>query len=225
MYTISVIIPVYNEEKTIDKTLQDIRGHGPLEIIVADGGSFDETLQIAHRHPVKVVHARKNRAFQMNAGARAASGDIFLFLHADSSLEKGSLKSIRGCANRGFIGGSLTQKIDSSRQVYRFIEKSGSIRANFFKIFYGDQAIFVRRDKFFQVGGFDDVDLLDDAMFSRKLKRAGKTCVLKERVYTSARRWENQGIAKATIINWLISVGFLLGIAPSQLKKMYKDIR
>ena len=222
---ISIIVPVYNEEKIIKQFLSSFSYNRGLEVIVTDGGSSDKTVEFVKQYPVKVIQCVKNRAIQMNEGAKIAQKDMLLFLHADCLLENGSLKEIVQALNNGYIGGCLSQRIDSPRLIYRFIEKSGNIRAKLFKIFYGDQAIFVRRDIFFRVKGFDNVDLFDDVLFSKKLKKMGRVCVLNNKVYSSCRRWTKQGIIKTTLINWLLSLGFSIGIEPRILKKIYDDNR
>lgn len=222
---ISIIIPVYNEEKLIQSVIESVIGEKGVELIIVDGKSTDNTAVLARNYNIKLVNTEKNRGLQMNEGAKAAKGDIFLFLHADCFLDKGSFQEIINCINEGFIGGCLKQRIADSRIIYRWIESSGNIRAKLSKIFYGDQAIFVRRDIFFKIGGFDEVALFDDVLFSKKLKKEGKTCLLDKKVHTLARRWESQGLVKTTFINWLISLGFMLRISPRKLKKIYYDVR
>lgn len=222
---ISIIIPVYNEEKTIRKALEDLSQRGNVEVLIVDGGSCDSTVKFVSQYPVSIINCGKNTALQMNEGARRAKGDILLFLHADSFMENDSPQEIERSIQAGFIGGCLSQKIQSGRMIYRFIENSGNLRARLSKIFYGDQAIFVRRDVFFRIGGFDNLKLFYGVTFSKKLRRAGETCVLNSRVYVSPRRWEKQGIIKATLINWLVTVCFMLRISPDILKKIYFDIR
>jgi len=223
---ISIIIPVYNEEQTIKRLLEALSGEKDKpEIIIVDGGSTDKTLAIAQAYPVKIIHSGKGRSRQMNRGAQAASGDILLFLHADCLPEQGTPAAIKEFLNEGHIGGCLHHKIDSSGLIYRLIEVSGNLRAKWSKIFYGDQAIFVRREDFFKIGGFDEVDLFEDVLFSKKLKRSGKVGQLDKKATASARRWQNQGLVKATLINWLLTIGFLTGIPVNRLKKFYLDIR
>ncbi len=222
---ISIIVPVHNEEKIIKQFLSSFSYNYSLEVIVVDGQSSDQSKEFAKSFPIKVVKGIKNRAQQMNSGARAAKGDILLFLHADCLIENDSLNKIVQALNNGYIGGCLSQKIDSPKLIYRFIEVSGNIRARLFKIFYGDQAIFVRKDIFLRIKGFDNVDLFDDVLFSKKLNKMGKVCVLNDKVYSSCRRWARQGIIKTTLINWLLSLGFFIGIAPHILKKIYNDNR
>ncbi|MEE8592066.1 MAG: hypothetical protein V3T35_12185, partial [Spirochaetia bacterium] len=148
-----------------------------------------------------------------------------LFLHADTVLESGALEAVQDCANAGYVGGCFTHRIDSERVIYRIIEASGNLRARLFGVFYGDQAIFVRKDVFLSMGGFDDVRLFEDVIFSRRLRREGKVKVLRKKAHCSPRRWERQGVVRATLINWLVTVGFVLGISPSRLKKVYRDVR
>lgn len=223
--TISIIIPVYNEEKIIGETLEKVCSYHNAEVIVVDGQSEDVTLEIVKKYPVKVVLTSEGRANQLNQGAEVSRGEILVFLHADCWIEEGSLEEIRNCIKRGFIGGCFAQRIASKRFVYRLIETSGNLRAKLFRVFYGDQAIFISRKVFFKVGGFDKVDLFEDTIFSKKIKGIGRTCVLNKKVYASARRWEKQGVVKTTLINWLLTTCFLLKVAPHRLKKIYHQIR
>ncbi len=222
---VSIIIAAHNEEKVIGQTLSELVADVCQEIIVVDGGSHDRTFEVVAEFPVRLIKTKKNRAYQFNQGAKESCGDVLIFLHADCILEKGSIAEIEGFIEKGYVGGCLQQRIKDDKQIYRSIESSGNVRAKLFRIFYGDQAIFVRRDVFFKVGGYDEVDLFDDVMFSKKLRGAGKTAVLGKKVYTYPRRWQKQGIIRTTVINWLVSLGFIFGVSPRILKKVYQDIR
>ncbi len=222
---ISIIVPVYNEEKSLGEFLQRLPYQDGIETIIADGQSLDATASLARKYPVKIIQTIKNRASQMNAGARIAQGDVFIFLHADCFLGEGSLAAINDCLKKGYIGGCLSQRINSDKIIYRLIEASGNVRARLTKIFYGDQAIFARRDIFLKLGGFDEVLLFEDILFSRKMERQGRVKILSKKVFASSRRWDEGGVAKSTLIYWLLTLGFLLRIPFSRLKMMYNDIR
>ncbi len=225
MNKLSIIIPACNEEETIGKTLSALVKEDVHEIIVADGYSADRTGEIARRHPVTVIKAPRNRARQMNEGAKAASGDVLVFLHADCTIDGKALEAISKAVEGGLAGGCLSQRIDSKGWIYRFIESSGNIRARLSRVFYGDQVIFAGKEVFDRAGGFDEVELFEDIMFSKKMKKAGRTCILNEKVHSSARRWKKQGICRTTLVNYLLTGGLFLGVCPGRLKKIYHDIR
>ncbi len=222
---ISIIIPVLNEEAAIERTLKSLPYSEDIEVIVVDGHSVDRTMDIVHQYPVKVVASSRGRAVQMNAGAAVACGDIYLFLHADCVIDPRGLKAIEKQILLNYVGGCFTHKIDSAKWVYRWIEVSGNWRAELFKIYYGDQAMFVRRDIFEKVDGFDNVPLFEDILFSRQLRSLGKTIVLDSLATVLPRRWEKRGIVRTTLINILLSWGFTLGVSTQRLAKLYKNVR
>jgi len=222
---ISIVIPVYNEETAINRTLSALPFGENIEVIVVDGQSSDRTMDIVRQYPVKSIRSLRGRDLQLNAGASAAKGDILLFLHADCLLQREGLKEIEKQISLNFVGGCFSHKIDSPKWIYRWIEASGHLRAVFFKIFYGDQAIFVRRDIFEQIGGFKEVFLFEDIIFSRELNHLGKTIVLDYQAAILPRRREKGGLLKTTLGNWLLTAGFILGISTERLAKFYKNIR
>lgn len=223
---LSVIIPVYNEEYALAhnadffKSLSD-----SAEVIFVDGGSSDNTLKCAKLYG-RVIESQRSRAVQMNSGAKVAQHDMLLFLHADSILQEGSVSMIKDAVeNRGYVGGCFCQSLDHPGLIYKWIAFTGNVRARIFRIFYGDQGIFVRKDVFWQLGGFPEVAICEDVLFTKNLRKMGKVGVLCQPIHCSARRWLNQGILKTSFLNMRITIGLLLGSNQEQLAKLYQDVR
>ena len=222
---ISVIIPVLNEAKILDKTLSqlqsELEGH---ELIVVDGGSTDDSIRIAEKYG-RVISSERGRAVQLNAGAKAAKGDILIFLHADVWLEKGAFKAVESALISGYIGGGFLQKIDGKSLLYRIIEFCANSRGKLLKVFYGDSGIFLRRTDFQRIGGFSNVPIMEEIDFSRGLRKAGKTTMVKPYIHISARRWEKNGIVRTTVKNWLITTLYFMGFSLDKLEKLYRNVR
>lgn len=223
---ISIIIPVYNEEVMLRKNAAcySLLSQS-TELIFVDGGSEDKTAELA-KASGRLVKARKNRAAQMNAGARTAKGEILLFLHADAVIQQMYLEKIEEAVEKQeYAGGCLTQVIDEQRILFKWISFTGNIRAKMSKIFYGDQGIFVRKGIFEKLGGFPEVKICEDILFTKKLKKEGKVDILPVPVYCSARRWKKQGIVKTSLLNFQITTALALGRHPDRLSIVYKDVR
>ncbi len=222
---ISVIIPVLNEAKILERTLSQLQPTlGSHELIVVDGGSADTSVHIAEKY-ARVITSERGRAKQLNAGAAAAIGDILVFLHADIWLESGALAAVVSALSSGYVGGGFRQKIDGRSVLYRLIEMSGDIRGMYLKVFYGDSGIFLARTDFEKIGGFPNVPILEEMEFSRALRRLGKTTLLTPYIHISARRWEASGIVRTTLNNWLITLLYSFGVSPKKLAKLYRHIR
>lgn len=223
---ISVIIPIFNEEKVLSKSSPYLHKLAQCaELIFVDGGSTDKSLEIAKQHG-KVILDKKGRALQMNSGVSFAKSEILLFLHADTFIPIVALKSIENnLTNNGFIGGCLTQRIDKIGAIYRFLETFGNLRARISKVFYGDQGIFVKRDIFFQIGGFPAVPIMEDILFTKRLRQAGKAIVLKDKIFVSARRWEKKGIIRTVILYSFLNILFWLKVPLEKIKLIYDDLR
>lgn len=223
---ISIIIPVYNEENILisnSAKLSDLSRKA--ELIFVDGGSTDRSIEIARQYGV-VLESKKGRAVQMNYGAQQARNDILFFLHADNVISRETLSNIEEIMCKDtFIGGCLSQRIDNKRPIFRLIEAQGNIRARVSKVFYGDQGIFVRKDIFSQTGGFPEVPIFEDVLFTRKLKGAGKTAVLADKIIVSPRRWQKRGIIKTTIMFTRLSAMFRMGFPLERIKRLYEDLR
>lgn len=222
---ISVIIPILNEAKILDKSLSklqpELKEH---ELIIVDGGSADGSIEIAERYG-KVVASEIGRAKQLNAGAAVAAGDILVFLHADVWLESGALFSVSETISSGFVGGGFLQKIDGSSILYRLLEITADMRGKYQKIFYGDSGIFISKKDFQSIGGFPDVPIMEEVEFSKKMRKLGKTRMVKPRIHISARRWETKGIIRTTVTNWFITLLYNCGYSLDRLAKLYQDIR
>jgi rSAM/selenodomain-associated transferase 2 len=223
---ISIIVPIYNEEKILSKNSSQFKNLSQYaELIFIDGGSSDKSIEIASDYG-KVLCSKKGRAVQMNCGAYSAKEKVLLFLHADTFIYSDALASIkRAIKDNGFIGGCLTQRIDKDGAIYRLIENFGNIRAKITKVFYGDQGIFVRKDIFLKIGGCPRVSIMEDVLFSKRLRKAGKTIVLKDNIFVSPRRWQNKGIIKTIFLYSSFNILFWLGTPLEKIKPLYDDLR
>ena len=223
---ISVIIPTLNEALILDQTLTEIDRHCPHEVIVADGGSSDETLDIAAKFTVRTVTGPPGRALQMNAGAGTATGDLLLFLHADSRMTSDSFNKMAEVMKQGnALGGAFSLAIESEKPSLKLISSLATLRSKYLHLVYGDQAIFVKTHVFREMGGFAPLPICEDLDFFRRLRGKGPTVLLKEKAFTSARRWCTEGIFFTTLRNMVIAVLFLLGFPPRILSKWYLVIR
>lgn len=223
---VSVIAPTLNEASHIASTLQRVRKAGECEIVVVDGGSHDGTLDLVRPYADITLLAERGRARQMNAGARHASGDILLFLHADTFLPQDfSTLLQQACHNPHVVGGRFDMRLDAEGWPFRMIETLMNVRSRMTRISTGDQAIFVRRETFYKIGGFPELELMEDIAFSRLLKRYGEIACLREEVISSARRWQRDGVCKTIVLMWTLRLAYFLGVSPRQLKALYADTR
>jgi rSAM/selenodomain-associated transferase 2 len=223
---ISVIIPTLNEAAVIEKTLRGLPRCDDLERIIVDGGSSDDTAALARPFADKVLVAPAGRARQMNRGARAAAGDVLLFLHADSRLPEDALGSIAKALEVPTVaGGAFDLAIDSPRWALRLVAAAANWRTRLTGVPYGDQGIFVRRSVFEQLGGFPEWPLLEDLEFSRRIKAAGKVVILSQPITVSSRRWDKEGVGYTTLRNQIFVLLYFLGVSPSRLARWYRPIR
>jgi len=223
---ISVVIPVLNEEKSIATTLAALAPLKPHELIVVDGGSSDRTVEICSRLGATVLSSARGRGVQMNHGARQATGDVLLFLHADTRLPGSAFGDILHALRQPqCVGGRFDVKLDGTHWMLGVIGTMISLRSRLSRVATGDQAIFVRREIFGELGGFPNVPLMEDVAFSQALKRRGRIACLRSRVLTSARRWEKDGIWGTIFKMWMLKSLFLVGIPPGRLKRYYGDTR
>jgi rSAM/selenodomain-associated transferase 2 len=224
MARLSVIVPVLNEADGIAAALAalaPLRERG-AEVIVADGGSEDDTVALATPLAERVIAAPRGRAAQMNAGAAVATGDMLLFLHADTQLPPDADRLItQGLEQSNRVWGRFDVRIDGTHALLPVIAAMTNARSRLTGIATGDQAMFVSRESFQNVGGFPDLPLMEDIALSKRLKRLGPPLCLRERVATSGRRWERHGVIRTIMLMWRLRLAYWLGADPAELAKQY----
>lgn len=216
---LSIVIPVLNEAGEIAAclgALQSMRNRG-VELIVADGGSSDGTVDLALPLADNLVISERGRALQMNAGAALAQGDYLLFLHADTTLPAGFVPDWLGDAPWGFF----SVRLSGRAWLLRVVEWSMSWRSRLSAIGTGDQGLFVRRELFQEMGGFPAIPLMEDLAICRRLKRRSRPRVLPAPVLTSSRRWEQRGIARTILTMWCLRLAYFVGVPARSLVRRY----
>ena len=251
---ISIIIPTLNEAKNIQATLATTQLATNVEVIVVDGGSEDDTVAIAleastmnglarakkknaasqncckqnaQSESIKVISGYRGRALQMNAGAAAASGEILLFLHADTRLPAGFDVMVRKIfstpiSTSKIVAGAFTLKIDAKGIGLRLVEWGVKLRSHFWQMPYGDQAIFLKKKTFQEIGGFPELPIMEDFELIRRLQLLGKIAIIPVSVVTSARRWLQKGVFQTTLINQIVIIAYFLGVSPERLRSLYR---
>jgi rSAM/selenodomain-associated transferase 2 len=218
---LSVVVPVVNEAGMVGATLHALAplraaGH---EVIVVDGGSEDATREIAAPLADRVLIAPRGRASKMNAGAAESTGAALVFLHADTRLPARADVLILDSL-KTHCWGRFDVRIEAVHPLLRVIAFAMNLRSRLTGIATGDQAIFVRRDAF---PGFPEIALMEDVALSKLMKRQSPPACLRERVLTSGRRWERQGVLRTMLLMWRLRLGYFLGTDPDELARRYAN--
>ncbi|HHM12106.1 MAG TPA: DUF2064 domain-containing protein [Planctomycetaceae bacterium] len=203
----SVIVPAYNEAAFIERTLKSVGRHGDTEVIVADGGSSDKTVALARRWGARVVETPRGRGMQMNCGAALASGDVLLFLHADTRLPKDWRAVVEMWKRTGRAGGAFSVKYDEQSRGMRWVAWGANLRSRWLQLPYGDQCLFMRRETFGELEGFRDLVVMEDLDFVRRLRKLGRWWIADTAVTTSARRYLEAGVVRTVWRHqwWLVT--------------------
>lgn len=224
MKSLSIVMPVLDEEAVIVDALSalaPLRARG-VEIVVVDGGSRDETVARAGPLCDRLITARRSRALQMNAGAAASRGQILLFLHADTRLPADADSLVAtALAKSGRVWGRFDVAIEGGHPLFPLIETLMNWRSRLTGIATGDQAIFCTRPAFAAAGAYPFLPLMEDIVFSRRLKRLGNPLLLDARVLTSGRRWRKHGVIRTILLMWRLRLAFFLGADPDRLAERY----
>jgi rSAM/selenodomain-associated transferase 2 len=224
MSKLSIIMPVLNEGEGIAPALDalaELRTLG-TEVIVVDGGSRDATIQRARLRADRVISTPRGRALQMNAGAAKATGDVLLFLHADTRLPRAADHVVLdGLARSGRAWGRFDVRIDGRPPLLLLVGWLIGLRSRLTGIATGDQAMFVRRDTFQAVGGFAEIPLMEDVELCKRLKHVSPPLCLSDRVVTSGRRWEKHGVLNTIVLMWRLRFAYFRGVDPRELARQY----
>ena len=222
---LSIIIPVLNEGAVLTKTLSALQllrqaGH---EVIVVDGGSTDGSAALSETLADRVIQSRSGRSRQMNGGASIAGGDVLLFLHADTCLPgEADHLILTGMKNLRKHWGRFDVRLSGNHFLLRAVEALMNLRSRLSGIATGDQGIFVERAVFEAAGGFPEIDLMEDVTLSRRLKKYGPPLCLREKVFTSSRRWEKNGVVRTILLMWSLRLAYFLGANPARLARLYE---
>ncbi len=223
---ISVIIPALNEADVIVTTLtglQAFRRNGH-ELLLVDGGSRDDTVALAAPLVDQILDSAPGRAIQMNAGARAARGDILWFVHADTVIQIDINRLIPSALRNSKSGwGHFSVRLSGKAPLLRIVEKAMNRRSSITGIATGDQGLFIHRSLFEQLGGYAEIPLMEDIEICRRLKRsAGAPSCLPEKLTTSSRRWESAGILRTILLMWRLRLSYFFGADPNELARRYQ---
>lgn len=221
---LSIIIPTLNEADQIEQhlsTLQVLREQGH-ELIVVDGGSIDDTVSLVSPLCNQVCQSQKSRSIQMNCGAKAATGECFVFLHADTVLPGNILEYFSTINNIEGKWGRFDISLSGRNWIFRIIESCMNRRSSFTGIVTGDQVMFIGKELFNRVGGYPEIALMEDIAISNLLIKISAPIRIREKVVSSSRRWEKNGIVKTIIKMWILRLLYFFQYDTNKLAKLYE---
>ena len=221
---ISVIVPVLNDETSLTATLREwqSRRSEQIELVIVDGGSVDQSKTIAAPLADRVLSTTPGRAHQMNVGAGEATGNYLLFLHADTDVSASAFSALSHiAASHPGRWGFFHVRLNSGRAVFRLIETLMNWRARVTSVATGDQCLFVARNLFEREGGYKEIPLMEDVEVCKRLRKHGTPVIIKQRVSTSARRWEKHGVISTILLMWRLRLAYFMGASPKKLHQQY----
>lgn len=217
----SIIIPVFNESSELDSTLeqlsQSLQGSSDIEVIISDGGSTDNSPEIAKHYPCRVINTSTGRANQMNAASAHARGNWLVFLHADSQLPDNWQAQLRLSNQWGFF----PVKLSGEHWPLSIVESLINLRSRVSKVATGDQGLYFRRSFFQELGGYPDIPIMEDVAISKLARQKSTPSIGAHPVMTSSRRWQQNGIIKTVLLMWSLRLAYFLGINPVRLHRIY----
>lgn len=223
---VSVVIPALDEADRIETAIRSAWSNGAGQVIVSDGGSKDQSVQIAQEGRALVVHSPAGRGQQLAKGAERADGDVLLFLHADNVLGQGCLEELCRCGNQVLdtsqFWGGFRQRINASSLQYRILERANAARIRLRGLPFGDQAMFVSRKAYQHVGGFQSLPLMEDVVLSTALRKKSWPTLIDCSIDVDARRWQQRGFIQQTIRNWGIQLAHRFGVSEDRLAQWYR---
>ncbi len=224
---LSIIIPVLNEVQNINALITHLRAlerGSDVEIIVVDGDPAGNTINAVVDRGIIIAAGERGRGNQMNRGAALANSDVLLFLHADTFLPQNAVISIgETLCDPEYVAGCFDLGVRSPRRMFRITERYVAWRTHITRIPFGDQAIFIRRDYFERIGGFKEIPIMEDVELMRRIRGRGDViCIIPEKVSTSSRRWEKEGVLYVTFRNWMLQLLYVLGVSPERLVRFYR---
>ena len=224
---VSIIIPTLNEENNIKRLLNNLKQlKGDFEVIFSDGGSLDKTVEIIKNfRDYKIIKSERGRAKQLNNGAKESNNDILLFLHADSIIEEDVLIKIENFIKNGNKAGCLKIKFDSKKIIMRLFAILSNLRVKYRNIAFGDQAIFIEKKLFEDIGMFNDIPIMEDYKLSIKLKNVFPIKYIDSYIISSSRRFEKNGILKTALLMQKLQYMFRRGVSIDKIANIYNSMK